>query len=241
MYGERSGLDASDDELEEGVKDEDDEHDVGAPIPTPDSLVSPAMMQNQNQHIQSPSDLDSNSVFLRMRPLPVRYHSQPQMEEPPFTDSSCFPRGVGVSFQPQSPNIHDPIRRPFASTGYQGPHQSIYGWPNNGMASSGPVSSNYYVTTSPQSSLAPQSGPYQLPPPNAQQGMLPSPLGQHHYDGLPSVRQYDSGPALGNQLRTGSLGHPHHMPQHGYQEYIHDNGGYGQNDSELKSDQHNPS
>ena len=227
MHGDNNGQDGSDDELEDCVKDEDDDNDVVSAsnnIPVSETLVSPSMVQSQPMQAQAD---------FRMR-LPVRYH-QPQIEEhQSYTESSSFPRSVGIGFQPQSPNVHDPIRRSFASPGYQSPQQNMYGWQNN--MTNGPVSS-YYVTTSPQQSLAAPTPPYQLPPPNTQQNMLPPPLGQHHFDGLPNgVRQYDSGPALGSQLRTGSLGHPHHMHP-GFQEYIHDNGGYGQNESELKDDQ----
>ena len=46
MYGDRSGIDVSDDgEVEEGVKDEDDENDpaqVASSMPTPESLVKSA-------------------------------------------------------------------------------------------------------------------------------------------------------------------------------------------------------
>ena len=225
MYGDRNGQDGSDDELEECVKDEDEEHDVvstSTNIPVSESLVPSSMMQP----MQAQADF-------RMR-LPVRYH-QPQIEEhQSYTDSSSFPRSVGIGFQPQSPNLHDPIRRSFTSPGYQSPQQSLYGWQNN--MSTGPVSS-FYVTTSPQPTLAAPTGPYQLPPPNSQQNMLPPPLGLHHFESVPNCgRQYDSAPALGSQLRTGSLGQPHQMHP-GFQEYLHDHGGYGQHEPDLKVDQ----
>jgi hypothetical protein len=60
-------------------------------------------------------------------------------------------------------------------------------------------------------------------------------MNQHHYsDAIPG--RFDSGPALGNQLRTGSLGHPHHIP-HGFPDYLQDSA-YGQAEPEIKHDQH---
>ena len=238
MYGDRTGLEGSDEEPEEGIKDEYDEQDVvpvSTSIPTPESLVSPSMMQN----IQSRPE-ESNGLFHRMRPLPVRYHTQPLDEQQQsYTDS--FPRGIGISFQQQSPDMPD--CRSFASPGYQSPPQSIYGWQNNSIVngSSGPVSSNnnFYVTTSPQSALAPPPAPYQLPLPNTQQNMLPPPLSNHHFDTLSprGGRLYKGVPLLGNQLRTGSLGHPHHMPSHhSYQDFLNDHGGYGHGDEGIKDE-----
>jgi hypothetical protein len=226
MYGDRNRQDGSDDDLDqEGVKDEDEDSDgvlASNSISTSENLVSLPMIQNQQ--MQSQEDF-------RMR-LPVRYHTQPQMEEhPTYADSSSFPRSVGIGFRPQSPSVNDPIRRSFASPSYQSPQQNMFRWPNN-LVSNGPVSS-YYVTNSPQPTLAAPTAPYQLPPPNTH--MLPPPLGQHHFDGLP--RQYDSVSPLSNQLRTGSLGHLYHM-HHDFQEYLYDNGGYGQSESELKDAQH---
>ena len=234
MYGDRSGLDCSDDEVEEGVKDEDEETEstqIPTNVPTPDSIASQPMMQNQ--HLQQPQESESNSMFMpTTRPLPVRYHTQPQIEEHGSYPNSSYLRTVG--FQSQSPNPQDPTRRSFGSPVYSSP-QGMYGWQNTTMVSNGTMPSNYYVT-SPQTTLGPQGGQFQLPPPpTTQQPMLP-PMAQHHFDSLPAARQFDSGPAVGNQLRTGSLGHPHHMP-HGFQEYLQDNGSYGHNDSEVRDDQ----
>jgi hypothetical protein len=234
MYGDRSGLDCSDDEVEEGVKDEDEETEsthIPTNVPTPDSIASQPMMQNQ--HLQQPQEPESNSMFMpTTRPLPVRYHTQPQIEDHGSYPNSSYLRTVG--FQSQSPNPQDPARRSFGSPVYSSP-QGMYGWPNTAMVSNATMPSNYYVT-SPQTTLGPQGGQFQLPPPpTTQQPMLP-PMAQHHFDGLPAARQFDSGPAVGNQLRTGSLGHSHHMP-HGFQEYLQDSGSYGHNDSEVRDDQ----
>jgi hypothetical protein len=227
MYGDRNGLDTSDDdEPEEGIKDEEEEQDPmpapSGPVLTSDSLLSPLMMQNQSIQSSEPD------AYFRTC-LPVRQYNQTQQEEgTPYPDGSYLAR----NYQTQSPVLNDPSRRSFASPGYQSPQQNMF-WQNS-MASNAPVSSNYYVTTQQQANIAQSTLPYQLPPPNSQQSMLPPPMAQHHFDGLPNQR-YDSGPALGNQLRTGSLGHPHHLP-HGFREYLPDNGAYGQNESDLKDE-----
>jgi hypothetical protein len=233
MYGERpGGGDGSDDEGEEHFKDEDEEQDVppntSSSLPTPESLVSPAIGHNRHLHPEP----DSNS--LGMRPLPVRHNTQPQMEDH-YDPSSFFSRGLGVSFQPRSP-IQDPARGNQFIPPESGFHSPQMYWPQN-MVSNASTGNNFYVT-SPQTSLPPSSSPYNpLPLPNAQQTMLPPPISSHNsFDGLPVGRTYDSAPALGSQLRTGSIGHPHQMPQHhGFQEYLQDSGNFGQHhDSELK-------
>ena len=235
MYGDRSGGDFSDDEAEEDVKDEDDETDttqIPTSMPTPDSMVSQPLMQSQ--HLQQTQEQDSNGIFMGAnRPLPMRYHSHPAMDEnPAYSNSSFLPRAVGIGFQAQSPSAQDPTRRSFASPVYPSP-QSLYGWQNNLMTSNAAMNANYYVT-SPQTPLSAQGGSFQLPPPpTCQQPMLP-PMAQHHFDNLPTTRQYDSGPAMGSLLRTGSLGHPHQLP-HGFQNYLHDNG-YSHNDSDVRDD-----
>lgn len=233
MHGDRSGQDYSDDEVEEVVKDEDDEPDttqVATNISTPDSNVSPSIMQSQ--HLQQPQETEANPMFIGApRPLPVRGYTQPLDEHSSFPNPPYISRGVGIGFQTQSPSPQDPSRRSFASPIYS--PQSMY-WQNTTMVSNGTMNSNYYVT-SPQTTISPQSGQFQLPPPpSSQQPMLP-PLTHNHFDGLPSGRQFDSGPALGNIVRTGSLGHPHHMP-HGYQEHLYDNGGYS-HDAEVRDEQ----
>ncbi len=125
----------------------------------------------------------------------------------------------------------DPNRRSFAASGYSNAQQPMYAF---NMVSTGPGPSNFY-TTSPQTSLPPASVPYLPPPHTQQQHILHPPL--NPYDGLPNGR-YETGPALGNQLRTGSLGHPHHqMAQHGFENYLGDNGGFGQHDADLKDQQ----
>jgi hypothetical protein len=236
MYGEGSVVDGSDDEGDDGVKDEDEEHDLPANISTgmssSDGMVSPSMMQTH-------SDAESSSIFQsnnRVRPIPLRYASQPHIEEQQasYNDPACFSRGMGIGFQ--SPGPHDPNRRGFASPVYQSP-PTVYGWSsqNGSISTNGPVASGYY-TTSPQSTVGTSMGQYQLPPPNSQQAMLPPPM-SHHYDSLPNGRPYDVGSGLGNQLRTGSLSHPHHLPQNGFQEYLHDSVGFGNTDAEVKDSQ----
>ena len=169
----------------------------------------------QNQQLQQPQETDTTTMFPRTRPLPVPYHTtQPQIEEhASYSDLSYLACGVGVGFQTHTPNPQYPSRRSSRSPGYESTQQSMYGWQNDSMVSYGAMSSNYYVTSS-QSSITPQGRPYRPPPPPTQQPMLPPPppMVQRYFDGMPNGRQYDSGPVLGNQLRTSSLGHPHQLP-----------------------------
>lgn len=225
MHGERYGaVDGSDDEGEEQFKDEEDEHEMppntSSSLPTPDSMVSSGVGHNRHVH----QEADSSNLV--MRSLPHRHNSQPQPMEDHYSDpSSFFPRGLGVNFhQPRSPNLQDPARNQFVSP-QSGFHSPQIFWPPN-MVSNASTGNSFYVT-SPQVSLPPSTSAYNsLPLPNAQQAMLPPPIvsQQNSFDGLPLGRTYDSTPALGSQLRTGSIGHPHHMPQHhsGFQEYLPD-------------------
>jgi hypothetical protein len=226
IHGDRSNDQSDDDEADDGTQDDEDEHEnhpsSTSATMSPD-MVSPSMMQGPLPHPES------DPVFRhRMR---VGYHTGAQMEDhSSYPDSQYLPRTVGVGFQSMSPApLQDPIRRPFQSAGYQSPQQGLYGWSQPTMVSQPP--SGFFVT-SPHSNLPAHSGTYQLPPPPSLQHMLPSPL--HHPFEVSNTRNFDSGPALGNQLRTGSLGNPHHIPQHhGYPDYIHD---HGQAEAEMKDE-----
>ena len=234
MYGEGPVADGSDEESEEDFKAEEDDQEnvpVSTSMPTPESLVSPAL--GSNQHMQS--DVEPNALIHRARTLPMRQNQQPQMDDHAYNDPNFYSRGMGIGFQPQSPNVHDPARRSFGvpSPSYTGPQQSIYGWQGGNMVSNGPIASNYYPTST-QGNLPQTSGPYQLPPVNM---LPPPPPPQHQFDGL-NGRSYDSGAALGNQLRTGSLAHPPHIVPHGYQDFMNVNGSFGHHDSGLKDEQH---
>ena len=227
-YGDKNRITVSDDEdFEDEVKVEEEAHEsivVPASPPTSDSLVSPTtMMSSQSLQSHDPGD------FYRVRAAPIRQYSQPQLEDHnPFSDGSYLSRG----FQPESPGAQDPSRRTFASSTYQGP-PNMYDW-QGGIVSSGPLTTNYYMSNSPQP-VVPHSAPYQVPQPISQQSMLPQRLAQPPFD-VPNGR-YDSTPALGNQLRTGSLHHPNQVSQD-FQDYLHDGGAYGQHDPEMK-DEHN--
>lgn len=231
QFGDRNNQDNSDDDEfdEGGVKDEGNEIEPGSvTMSASEGVVSPPMLQTSN--LQSPDE----SEFFRSRPIPVhqRYATQshgPIDDNHSYSDS-YLPRNMNVGFQQVSPTVPDPLRRSFTSSNFQ--QQNMYGWQNNMVTN--PGQTQYYVS-SPQTTLPPQSVPYQLPPPIAGQSMLPPPpLIQHHFtEGLSNAR-YDSGPALGNQLRTGSLGHPHHIP-HGFPEYMQDNT-YGHHEAEIKQD-----
>ena len=157
MYGDRNGVDSSDDETGEGVKDEDEDGDtnqIPSSMPTPDSMVSPPMIQTQ--HLQHVQEQEPNGMFMGpTSPLPMRHHTQPVMDETPsYANSSFLSRGVGVGFQTQSSNSQDPDRRTFGSPVYPN-SQKLYGWQNTLMTSNGPVNSSYYGA-SPQTPLSTQ-------------------------------------------------------------------------------------
>ena len=239
MYGERSGSgdgDGSDDEGDEpSFKPEDDEHDMPpnttSSLSPPDSMVSP--LSGPSRHLVP--EHESNNMGMRSS-LPMR-----TMDDHFNDPSSFYPRGLGVNFQqPRSPSLQDPSR---GSGQFVPPQPSFHStqqmfWQPNIVSNA--ASNNFYVT-SPQTTLPPSSSPYNpLSLPNPQQNMLPPPPinTQHTFDGLQVGRSYDSSPALGSQLRTGSIGHPHQLQQHhGFQEYMQDGGNYGHHESDLKDQQ----
>lgn len=195
-FGDKNRIDVEDDEEPEDVEEGQD------PVHTPmsSSPVSPThMMHSQSLQSHDPGD------YYRLRPTRINNYREPQLEDHnPFADGSYLSRG----FQPESPSHHDPNRRAFPSSTYSGP-QNMYDLQGT-MVSNGPIQPNYYMSHSPQS-VVPQSASYQVPPLMPQQGL--------HLD-MPSGR-YDSTPTLGNQLRTGSLHHPHHVPEQ-FQDYLQD-------------------
>ncbi|TVY88179.1 Uncharacterized protein LAWI1_G007561 [Lachnellula willkommii] len=246
MYGER-GADDSDSDEEEFKEEElqEDENENSAlrtnMSTSPESLVSPSMMQAPQQH--SPFETD-NQIQQRARPLIVSRHShqaqaQPQIEDQAGYLDTNFSRSMN-GYQTQSPNLQQEFRRSFHPTGFPSPQQNMYsgstGWQNN-MLSTSSMSTNYCIANS--SPLAPSAASFQLPPVThvqQQPNMLPPPMTHHPYDGLPMPRHYEPGPALGNQLRTG---HPHQMSQnHGFGDFMHDGSGFGTHDPEMKEEQH---
>ncbi len=227
MHGDRAALDGSDDD-EDTLKEEEEEAATAATIRTPDSLVSPPLGL---PHPLQRSESDPNFRI----PMGQRHH--PMEEHSPYTDS-FYQRPMGVGFQPQSPTMNEQTRRGFQNPMYgTNPNPGLFNWQNTMMNNSG-ISGNFY-TTSPQSSLPPASASYQLPPPNSQQPMLPHPLSQQHFDSIPpNSRPYDP-TGIHNQLRTGSLGHPHQIP-HGYEGggYLRDPSPFAQQDPEMEHGMH---
>ena len=218
--------DSSEDEHEETPSEEIQEHGVPARLPgviaSPDELISP-MMQNLKP------DVEPSAVFQttnRRAPL-ARYASQPHISDPQtnFTEASLFSRGVNFGFQNNA-------QRGYGSSPVYGNPQPIYaGWnaQNQGMASSGAPSASFY-TTSPQSATGSLGSQYHLPAlstPMPQQSMLP-PLAANPFEHR-NAPQYDMGPAIGNQLRTGSHGHPH-ITHHGFPDYMANVNQFGQPD-----------
>ncbi|KAG4416876.1 hypothetical protein IFR04_009954 [Cadophora malorum] len=222
-YGENIGLDDDSEGDGESYKYEqdDDAAHSSAHMPTPpESLVSPSMAQHQQ--FQQPDDHN-----MRIRAgLPMRYNAGP-MDQMSYEDQTF--RGMN-QYQPHSPNTIDPSRRNFIPP-------PVFPSPQQGMFSSGwsnPVTSapsSQYYTASPQSSLAPF---LTLPQPQPQTTHMSQPV--HSFsDGL---TRYDTSPAMGSQVRTGSLGHPHQqMPNHAaFQDYLNsDSTQFGQH-PEMKDE-----
>lgn len=238
MFGERNIVNAADESEDEGQpdtpqgnQDEDADHkNMTAGLPTPDSmpLVSPALSQHQHMHANEP---DSMRMHLTHRYNTHSMESQNNFAEP----ANYFPRQM-EAFQ-QSPTMQDPMRRSFTAQDYHASPHSGLGWQQQTMSGASAASSSYYA----QATLPPAPGsvyqlPQTLPPPHT---MIPPNLGSH-FDGLPSGR-YDPniGPVSGAPFRTGSLGHPHQMSPHGFQDYLQPNDGpYAHNSPEMKEEDH---
>ncbi|KAF7852433.1 hypothetical protein EAF04_010973 [Stromatinia cepivora] len=258
MYGDRNGADISDDEPDEGMKLEDDDlqpQDIEASplILTPHNSVSPPIMQvQQAQHGSSHSSQQRDHENVYAPPRHVRYNPQ---QEDHMHSTSYINNTAGyvsrVNFNDQSSSsLQDQPQRSMStsmsSAQYQNSQQANVNWTPSFFNNPSPASSFY--TTSPQSqsftSNSPQSfssNSYQLPPPNSQ-AMLPSHPVSHtlhnSFDGLPHRHQYDTTPQIGSQLRTGSLGHPHHLPNHQHHggfDFL-DSNNYGHHDADLKQD-----
>lgn len=230
--GDRLGLGADEDSDDEGLKAEDDTSEATMSseyMSTPaESLVSPTLNQNQNQALA-----ELENAQMRLRPsLPLRHHST-QLEDLSAYNENAYHYSRGMNYMPPSPNI-DLSRRNFANPVYATQQQPVYQMPwSNGMPIPNQPATSYYSPPQPQ----PQPQVYPHAP------MLP-PLGSQHmnppsvhssfdsiHNGLP---RFDSGQSAGNQLRTGSLGHPHQMgpqPQHEYM----DDGSFGQH-HEMKEE-----
>lgn len=180
-------------------------------------------MHSQSLHPHDQGD------YYKDRSAPIRHYGQPQLDDHnPFTSGAYMPRG----FQPEGPAQQEANRRAFPPATYQA-STNMYDWQHN-VATNGPSPTNFFMSNSPQV-VVPLPTPYHAVPPLAQDGIMPQRLGHSQFD-IPAAR-YDSTPALGNQLRTGSLHHPHQVPQD-FRDYLHDGGPYGPHDPEMK-DEHN--
>lgn len=257
MFGDQTGADDSDVD-NEGLKEEEEDTQEGGAIGTNTSatpeLVSPSMMISHRQY-----DSEQTHGMIQHRPHPTLLRtSAPHMEESsPYAETYGRP----MSNFPQSPSLQDPYRPRYAPTnvspGYQSPQQNLYPtpWQNHGIMSSGPLTTSYCATSSPQSITPPSA--FQLPAlsqqvvshpqqiaSHPQQGMLPPRMPHQPFE-MPHSRQYDPGPGLGNQMRMGSLSNPHsmqqpqqHHAQSGYGEFMHDGTSYSQNESKMEEGDH---
>lgn len=234
MFGDRLVDDSSEDEQESTPGDDGHGNDMLSHLParnvSSDEMVSP-LMQNLKTDAEPPSIFQT----INRRGPPMRYASQSQIEEhqATFPDPSLFPRGMSMGF----PNhVQNDNQRVYGSPVYQNPHPIYTGWnAQQGLVGSGASSSGFYTTT-PQSSAAPSAGQYQLPA-LPTQSLLP-PLATNPFEVSNSRQQYDMGPAIGNQLRTGSHGHPH-ISHHGFPDYMSNVNGFGQPD-ESQQHLHHP-
>ncbi|KAH7417655.1 hypothetical protein BKA64DRAFT_702420 [Cadophora sp. MPI-SDFR-AT-0126] len=221
-YGESIALDddsEGDSESYTKFEPEDDTAISSVHMPTPpESLVSPSMAQHQQ--FQQPED---NSMRTMRTGLPMRYNGP--IDQMGYEDQTF--RSMN-QFQQHSPNSIDPSRRNYIQPPvFPSPQQSMFsnGWSN--PVTSAPTSQFY--TTSPQSSL----GPF-LPLPQPQTAHMNQPV--HSFND--TLTRYDTSPAMGSQVRTGSLGHPHHQIQsHAtFQDYLNaDNSQFGQH-PEMKDE-----
>jgi hypothetical protein len=149
IHSDRNKFDSSDnDELDNGIKDDDKGHgSVPSPttILTPDSPL-PSMMQIRSFFQQA----DPGDSFMA-HTIPVRDYGQPQLEDHnSYGDGSYISRGL----QLQSPRQEDANRRVFASPAYQAPQDTMHGWQNS-TVSSHPMSATFYVSTLSQPLLPP--------------------------------------------------------------------------------------
>ncbi|KAH7361004.1 hypothetical protein BKA65DRAFT_196693 [Rhexocercosporidium sp. MPI-PUGE-AT-0058] len=222
-YGDTVGIDddsEGDNETYTKYEQDDDAANNSIHMPTPpESLVSPPMAQNQQFQPAEEHNMRSMRVG-----LPLRYPTS-SMEQLGYEDQTY--RGIN-QYQPHSPNTVDASRRNYIPS-FPSSQQSMFssGWSPSPVTSA-PVSQ--YYPGPPQASLPPFA-------------LLPQPQQTSHtgqtvhpfHDGL---ARYDTSPALGNQLRTGSLGPPHHqMPNpSAFQDYLSsDSSHFGQH-PEMKDE-----
>lgn len=238
MHGDRVPGSGSDDEDEDGDLTEEDDgnahlaSDIQSPSESPAS--STTVQGDQNSHFDQQSQ---SMAQQRNRALMGRHMSAGQMEEQAGYNVETLRM---APYPQQSSNLRE-YRGPFAPDFHTSP-QNMYssGWQNPSLMNNSPMSTSNYcltsLTSSSQSSLAAPTAPFQLPAPNVQYPhMLPPPP---YCEGLPGSAQFDSRPALGHQLRTGSLGHPH-QTHHGqpFPEYLQDGAGFGHNDTGMKEEE----
>jgi len=204
-YGDIIGLDDD----SEG----NDEADNSVHMPTPlETLVSPSMPEHHQ--FQQAEDLDMRTMRTG---LPMQY-SASSIDRMEYEDHT-FPSMN--QYQPYSPNAIDPNRRTdIPLPVFPSPQQSILssGWSNT--ITSAPVGQLY--TASPHSSLA-----LFLPLPQPQPSHMSQAVHPFHY----RLARYDANPAIGNQVRTGSLGNLHHQISNhaAFQDYLNsDNNQFGQ-------------
>lgn len=213
MYGEPAATE--DEEADDEDSDEVPASAIPASISSPGSMISPTTGQAPQLH---ESDM-------RVR-VPMRLAQLD--DQPQYSDNAAYYNSRSMSFNSQSQSPTSQERRQFIPTSsYSSPQPNIYGgaWP---MMTNGSSTGQSYYVTSPQQAMP------QLPP-ISQQHTLPLPALPGYQDHMP---RYDTAPALGSTLRTGSMSHPHQHPQHMSavfaNPFLQDNGAFSQNDNEMK-------
>lgn len=214
MHGE--GSMNSDEEEDEGLKYDDEDADESQSIPTPDSMVSPE--SGHHHHGLSTTQQSDYSLPMHNRYVAMeepRYQESgmhnAQMQQQPFATSGYQASGI----QEQDPNRRSGWSPNFSST--PNPYNTWTSSQNNTV----PTTSIPFTTFNP--THGPPNPPhFNLPP--------PGPTQMHQY--VP--------PQFHDRLRTGSIGHPHQLPQqHSFQDFLHDNNfNQGNVDPGLKQDHH---
>lgn len=207
-----------DDEEDEGLKYEEEEAEESQGIPTPESLVSADAVHGQTSMsgAQRPIEADySLPMHSRYIPMEEPRYQENGMQSAHMQQQQQF---VPSTYQPSGIQEQE-SRRSGWSPQFSSPSNPYNAWgsPQSNMV---PTTSIGFTAFSP--THAPQNPPhFNLPPPG------PAQMHPIH-------------PQFHDRLRTGSLGHPHQLPQqHGFQDFLHDNS-FGQShvDPDMKEEHH---
>lgn len=227
MYGEPVNSEDSDDEndLNDEEENEEDAHNIPGSTPgTIASMSSPSTLDQVSPTTMITPQLHGNGLSSRT-PLPMR-----QLEDQPQygSDGNAYYTTRSMSYNTINAHANVQDRRQYIpSPSYTAP-QPLYSNNNWPMINNTSQVGQQYFVTSPHQQALPQL------PPMSQQHVLPLPTTSSFQD---SFQRYDTAPALGNTLRTGSMSHPHqHHPMtlFGSNPFLQDNGGFQTTNAEMK-------